>query len=136
MNPGSSSSKAAGLLTVLVVDDSITMRRSLEMSLQLGGYGVVTAEDGVRAMALLRGGLRPDLVLTDIMMPNMDGVELIRQARQLLRFTPIVALTTRSQSVMRAQGQAAGATAWLLKPTGGEELMDLVSRFIYRAPPA
>jgi two-component system, chemotaxis family, chemotaxis protein CheY len=115
---------------VLVVDDSPTMRRSVAMTLETAGYRVVVAEDGRAALALLRQGLRPQLLLTDIVMPNMDGLTLIREARQLVRFAPIVALTTQSHPEQRAQGKAAGATAWLLKPTGGRELVDLVGRFV------
>lgn len=115
---------------VLVVDDSPVMRRSVEMSLTLGGYAVACAGDGEEALRMLQGGLVPDLLLTDILMPGMDGLTLIREARKLLRFTPIVALTTQSQQQHRTEGKAAGATAWLLKPTGGQALVDLVRRFI------
>lgn len=131
MAPASNSSEAAaGAPHVLVVDDSATMRRSVEMGLRLGGYRVTTAGDGAQALTLLRDGLRPDLILTDIMMPNVDGLGLIREARQLLRFTPIVALTTQGQRHRREEGKAAGATAWLLKPTGGQALLELVGRFV------
>lgn len=132
MDPASSCSDPERPL-VLAVDDSATMRRSIEMSLTLGGYRVVLAKDGAEAIALLRGGLKPALVLTDIVMPGVDGLHLIAAARKLLRFTPIVALTTQGQRAMREQGQAAGATAWLTKPTGGRELLELVARFT--APP-
>jgi len=130
MARASNSSEPGRAPVVLVVDDSPVMRRSIQMSLELGGYAVSTAEDGRAALALLRGGLVPDLVLTDIVMPGMDGLALIAEARKLLRFTPIVALTTQSRQRQRAEGQAAGATAWLLKPTGGHELLDLVARFV------
>ena len=133
MARASSSSEPARPL-VLVADDSATMRMSVEMSLRLGGYDVVMAHDGAEAIRLLREGLRPDLVLTDIMMPGIDGLGLIREARQILRFTPIVALTTQGQRHLRDQGKAAGATAWLLKPTGGESLLSLVAKFV--RPPA
>lgn len=120
---------------ILVADDSSTMRMSVSMSLEMSGYEVICAEDGSKALQLLRDGLRPDLVLTDILMPNMTGLELIREARRLLRFTPIVALTTQSHDHMRDEGRQAGATAWLLKPTGGSELVALVARFLAPAPP-
>ncbi|MEK8028067.1 response regulator [Pseudaquabacterium rugosum] len=137
MAPASSSSDVAGSQEplVMVVDDSATMRRSVMMTLERGGYRVVLAENGAEALARLKGGLRPDLLLTDIVMPEMDGVELIRAARQLLRFTPIVALTTQGQRHYRDQGKSAGATAWLIKPTGGRELLDLVASFVPRAAP-
>ncbi len=119
---------------VLVVDDSPTMRRSVQLTLEATGYRVAVAGDGHEALSLLEGGLHPDLLLTDILMPGMDGLTLISHARRLLRFTPIVALTTQSQQHLRDRGKALGATAWLLKPTGGRELVDLVQRFVARSP--
>jgi two-component system chemotaxis response regulator CheY len=130
-----SSSDPARRPTVLVVDDSATMRASVSMSLSLGGYEVVTAEDGGRAIALLQAGLKPDLILTDIMMPNVDGMALIREARQRLRFTPIVALTTQSHQKLKDEARQLGLTAWMLKPTGGEDLLRQVHRFLNNASP-
>lgn len=116
--------------TILIVDDSPTMRRSIEMSLTLAGHTVVTAEDGQAALDLLNGGLRPDLLLTDIMMPRLDGLGLIKAARQLLRFTPIVALTTQGERGLRDRAKAAGATAWMIKPVGGNELLKLIAEYL------
>ena len=124
------SSSARGTPTVLVVDDSNTMRASVAMTLEMGGMTVVQAQDGAQALALIQGGLRPDLILTDIMMPKLDGLGLIRQARQQLRFTPIVALTTQTQEHLKDQARALGVTAWMLKPTGGEQLLKQVRRFL------
>lgn len=115
---------------VLVVDDSATMRRSVEMTLQSCGIRVVCAADGAQALTLLHQGLKPDLLLTDIVMPQVDGLTLIREARRLRPFMPIVALTTQGQQHLRDEGRAAGASAWLLKPTGGRELVGIVGRFI------
>ncbi|NDY90480.1 response regulator [Ideonella livida] len=115
---------------ILVVDDSSTMRRSLQMSLELSGYRVVTAPDGQAALELLQQGLRPDLMLTDIVMPRLDGLKLIPQARQILRFTPIIALTTQGQRAQREQARQAGATAWLVKPVGGTELAQLLRNYL------
>jgi two-component system chemotaxis response regulator CheY len=116
--------------TILIADDSSTMRRSLTMSLELSGYKVVPAEDGQAALDALRAGLQPDMVLTDIMMPRLDGIGLIREARKLLRFTPIVALTTQGQRDLREQAKAAGATAWMIKPVGGNELAALLREYL------
>jgi len=116
--------------TVLVVDDSATIRMSVEMSLRLGGYHAVVCSRAAEALALVQRGLKPDLVLTDIIMPDMDGVAFIRAARQWLRFTPIVALTTQDLPHLRATGMAAGATAWLNKPTGGDQLLGIVARYL------
>ena len=136
MAPASNSSEAEERLCVLVVDDSPTMRRSVTLTLELTGVRVVSAADGHEALRHIQGGLKPDLLLTDIVMPGMDGLQLIREARRLLRFTPIVALTTQSQQHLRDEGRAVGATAWLLKPTGGQELVSLVRRFIAGRSPA
>jgi two-component system chemotaxis response regulator CheY len=116
--------------TVLIVDDSPTMRRSLQMSLELSGLSVVAAQDGQQALELLNQGLRPDMLLTDIMMPRMDGLSLIAEARKVLRFVPIVALTTQGQRSLRDQAKAAGATAWMIKPVGGTELAALVREYL------
>lgn len=137
MAPASSSSeksRPAGKATVLVVDDSATMRRSVEMSLTFGGYQVVSAPDGAQALKMLQDGLRPDMLITDIVMPGVNGLELIRAARPLLRFTPIVALTTQDLPHIRQAGKEAGVTAWLTKPTGGDELIAIVGRFIRKGP--
>ncbi len=116
--------------TILVVDDSVTMLKSLQSSLQISGFQVETAADGVEGMAKLNAGLKPDLILTDINMPHMDGIEFIRQARLKLRFTPILALTTEGQRAKRDEARAHGATGWMLKPVGGMELMKLIEQVV------
>ncbi|MFN7723583.1 MAG: response regulator [Rubrivivax sp.] len=131
MAPASNSSDAAPVAPhVLVVDDSRTMRGSVVMTLELAGYRVTSASDGREALDHLQRGLRPDLLLTDIVMPGMGGIELIREARKRLPSTPIVTLTTQGQRYLRDEGKTAGATAWLTKPTGGRELLDMVRQFI------
>lgn len=112
--------------TILVVEDSATMRQSLQNTLEMSGYAVVLAPEGQTALARLQSGLRPDLIITDINMPRMDGIQLIREARKLLRFTPILALTTRDQQAKRDQAKNIGATGWLIKPVGGSELIRLI----------
>ena len=121
---------------ILVADDSITMRRSIAMSLEFAGHQVVQAEDGQAALELLRQGLAPDLILTDIVMPRLDGLGLITEARKLLRFTPIIALTTQSQQTQRDRARQAGATAWMIKPVGGGELLRLLSEHLGARQPA
>ena len=81
---------------VFLVDDSATMLMSLKGTLEMSGFKVDTAGDGQAALDRLKTGLKPDLIITDINMPRMDGIQLIREARKLLRFTPILALTTES----------------------------------------
>jgi two-component system chemotaxis response regulator CheY len=116
--------------TVFVVDDSATMLMSLKSSLQISGFAVETASDGQQAMGKLKSGYKPDLIITDINMPNMDGLELIRNARQLLRFTPILALTTESQQVKRDEAKKLGATGWLVKPVGGADLLKVIKQVL------
>ena len=87
--------------SVFLVDDSATMLMSLKGTLQISGYKVETASDGEAALNKLKAGYRPDLIITDINMPKLDGIGLIREARKLLRFVPILALTTESQQGKR-----------------------------------
>lgn len=114
--------------TVLLVDDSATMLMSMKAGLEISGYRVAVAHDGEQAMCLLQDGLKPDLIITDIHMPKMDGIEFIRQARKALRFTPILALTTDGQQARRDQARQLGATGWMLKPVRGGELLKVISQ--------
>lgn len=116
--------------TILIVDDSATMIMSVKNTLEMNGYKVETAEDGVKALAKITSGLKPDLIITDINMPNMGGIELIKKARAILRFTPILTLTTENQTGMREQGKAAGATGWLVKPVGGTDLIKIIKQVL------
>jgi len=118
--------------TILIVDDSSTMVMSVKSNLEIAGFKVETAEDGVKALAKLKGGIKPDLIITDINMPNMSGMELIRNVRALpgFRFTPILTLTTESQADKRAEGKKLGATGWLVKPVGGVELLKIVKQVL------
>lgn len=112
--------------SIFLVDDSTTMLMSLKNTLQIGGYKVETAADGEAALGRLKAGLKPDLIITDINMPKLDGISLIREARKLLRFTPILALTTESQATKRDEAKKIGATGWLVKPVGGTELLKVI----------
>ena len=116
--------------TILIVDDSATMLMSLRNSLTIGGMTVETANDGRSALDKLKAGLKPALIITDINMPNLDGLGLIREARKLLRFTPILALTTESQQAKRDEAKREGATGWLVKPVGGNELLQVIRQII------
>ena len=117
---------------IFLVDDSATMLMSVKNTLEMGGYKVETAEDGVKAMAKLTAGLKPDLIITDINMPNMGGIELIKKARALpgFRFLPILTLTTESQQSRRDEGKQAGATGWLVKPVGGADLLKVIKQVL------
>jgi two-component system chemotaxis response regulator CheY len=116
--------------TILVVDDSSTMVMSLKSSLELSGFKVETAADGQIALDKLKAGSKPDLIITDINMPRMDGLELIRNTRKLLRFTPILALTTESQQAKRDEAKKLGATGWLVKPIGGADLVKVIKQVL------
>ncbi len=118
--------------TILIVDDSATMLMSVKSNLENNGFKVETAEDGVKAMAKLTTGLKPDLIITDINMPNMNGLELIKNARAVpgLRFTPILALTTESQQGRRDEAKKLGATGWLVKPVGGADLIKIIKQVV------
>ncbi|MCK7574997.1 MAG: response regulator [Chromatiales bacterium] len=118
--------------TILVVDDSATMVMSLKASLEMAGFKVETAGDGVQALTKLKAGVKPDLIITDINMPNMGGMDFIRNARALpgLRFTPILALTTESQQGKRDEAKKLGATGWLVKPVGGTDLVKVIKQVL------
>ena len=116
--------------TIFIVDDSATMVMSLKSSLEIAGFKVETAADGEQAMRKINGGLKPDLMITDINMPRMDGIELIRNARKVLRFTPILTLTTESQQAKRDEAKKLGATGWLVKPIGGADLLKVIRQVL------
>lgn len=117
--------------TVLAVDDSPTMRQMVQYSLAGAGYAVVEAVDGADALEKARRGAF-DLVVTDLNMPRLDGLGLIRALRALpaFRTTPILMLTTESAVEMKTQGQAAGATGWIVKPFQPEQLVKVVKRVL------
>jgi len=116
---------------VLVVDDSNTMRQILSMALQGVGHDVLEAENGEDALARVEG--QPvDLVITDINMPSMDGITLVRRLREraATKYTPILVLTTEWQEMKRREGKAAGATGWIVKPFEPEKLLSVVKRVL------
>lgn len=118
--------------TILVIDDSATMVMSLQASLEMAGFQVRTASDGVKGLAALKTGTKPDLIITDINMPNMGGLDFIKNARALpgMRFTPILALTTESQQAKRDEAKKLGATGWLVKPVGGNDLIKVIKQVL------
>nr|WP_312508147.1 response regulator [Pseudomonas luteola] len=117
---------------IMIVDDSATMLMSLRSSLEMSGFKVEAANDGVQAMNKLQGGYKPDLIITDINMPNMGGLELIGKARALpgMRFVPILALTTESQQSKRDEARKNGATGWLVKPVGAADLLKVIKQVL------
>ncbi|HVZ18560.1 MAG TPA: response regulator [Terriglobales bacterium] len=117
--------------TILTVDDASTMRRMVSFTLKGAGHEVLEATDGLNALTLLRSRA-VDLVITDIHMPNMNGIDLTRQLRGLPGFvrTPILLLTTESDPGKKAEGRAAGATGWIVKPFSQEQLLAIVARLL------
>ena len=119
-------------LRFLIVDDFSTMRRIVRNLLKESGYADADeAEDGVIALQKLRNSSF-DFVVSDINMPNMGGIELIKKARALpgFRFLPILTLTTESQQSRRDEGKQAGATGWLVKPVGGADLLKVIKQVL------
>ncbi|NKC31267.1 response regulator [Falsiroseomonas selenitidurans] len=114
---------------VMTVDDSRTMREMVAFTLRKAGFEVSEAEDGRKALAALQAA-PVDVVITDLNMPNMDGVALIRALRAdaRMRAVPILMLTTESEAAKKAEGRSAGATGWLVKPFDPEKLIDVVKR--------
>ena len=117
--------------TFLVVDDSASMRQLITFAMQDAGYEVLLAENGNDALGKL-GGAKIDMVITDLNMPDMDGIELIAQLRGMpaYKFVPIVMLTTEAQDEKKMQGKAAGASGWIVKPFTPEQLLNVVRKFV------
>lgn len=118
--------------TILIVDDSVTMLMSLKTALSMGGFEVETANNGQLALEKLKAGLKPNLMLTDINMPVMGGLELIGKVRELAgcKFFPILTLTTESDTKKRDEGRRLGATGWLLKPIAGNDLLKVIKQIL------
>jgi two-component system, chemotaxis family, chemotaxis protein CheY len=114
---------------ILAVDDSKTMRDMVSFTLKGAGYEVVEAEDGLLALDAI-GNHTVDLVITDINMPNMDGISLVKTLRQnpAHSSTPILVLTTESDDGKKNEGRAAGATGWIVKPFEPEKLLKVVQK--------
>ncbi len=117
--------------TVLSVDDSASMRQMVRLTLVDAGYDVVEAEDGKDALAKAQGASF-NMVVTDLNMPNMDGLTLIRELRKLPAYkgVPIVFLTTESDDSRKQEAKAAGATGWITKPFNKDQLIAVVRKVI------
>lgn len=116
-------------LRVLAVDDSKTMRDMVSFTLRNAGHDVVEAHDGQHAISVL-GGSSVDLIITDVNMPNMDGLTLIRNLRSnpAYKSTPILVLTTEADGAKKNEGREAGATGWIVKPFSPEKLLQVVAK--------
>jgi len=114
---------------ILAVDDSKTMRDMVHFTLKNAGYDVLEAEDGEKGLAAAKSNL-VDVVITDINMPNMDGVSLVRalRAQPQYKSTPILILTTEGGEDKKQAGREAGATGWIVKPFSPEKLIAVVNK--------
>lgn len=116
---------------VLVVDDSNSIRDMVSFTLKNAGYSTVEARDGQDGLTKAKGGAF-DLVISDVNMPNMDGITLCQEIRKLpsFKFTPILMLTTESSTDMKMKGKSAGATGWLVKPFNPDKLLSTIKRVV------
>lgn len=117
--------------TILVVDDSASLRQVVGIALRGAGYDVIEACDGKDALAKLTGQ-KVHLMISDVNMPNMDGITFVKNVKQnpLYKFTPVVMLTTESGESKKAEGQAAGAKAWVVKPFKPEQMIGVVQKLV------
>lgn len=117
--------------TILIVDDSASMRQTVKIALSGAGYEVIEAIDGKDALTKL-DGQRVHLIISDVNMPNMNGIDMVKAVKLLpsYRFTPIMMLTTEADESKKSAGQAAGAKAWIIKPFRPDQLLAAVSKLI------
>lgn len=116
--------------TVLVIDDSASLRGLVKLALTRAGYEVIEGADGKEGLAQLDKAAKVHLIVSDVNMPNMDGITFVQQIKQhpKHKFIPVMMLTTESESTKMQQAKAAGARAWLNKPFNPPELLDAVAR--------
>jgi two-component system, chemotaxis family, chemotaxis protein CheY len=117
--------------TVLIVDDSASLRQVVGITLRGAGYDVIEANDGMHALSTL-DGRKVHLIISDVNMPNMDGITFVRKLKTLpdYRFTPVMMLTTESEQGKKEEGKAAGARAWMVKPFQPAQMLAAVSKLV------
>ncbi len=115
--------------SIMVVDDSASLRQVVSIALKSSGYDVIESVDGKDALSKLNGQ-KIHLIICDVNMPNMNGIEFVTEMKKLpnYKFTPVIMLTTESQEAKKAEGKAAGARAWITKPFQPSQLVDAVNR--------
>ena len=116
---------------IMTADDSASVRQMVGFTLKEAGYDVMEAVDGRDALEKLEGS-EVNMLITDLNMPNMDGIELIREtrAKPQFKFIPIIMLTTESQELKKQEGKAAGATGWIVKPFKPDQLVAVVKKVL------
>ena len=117
--------------TVLTVDDSASILEAIEVMLREAGYHVIAASDGRKALDIA-AAQNPDLIITDLHMPAMDGLTLMREVRKLpgCRYIPIIILTTDASPTHKSEARAAGASAWMSKPFNADKLLNVVRKVL------
>lgn len=117
--------------TILVVDDSTSLRQVVSIALKGAGYEVLEAADGQEALSMLNGR-KLHLIISDVNMPHMDGITFVKEAKKMpdYRFTPIIMLTTESQENKKREGQSAGAKAWVVKPFQPDQMLSAVAKLV------
>ena len=117
--------------TIMVVDDSASVRQVVGLALKGAGYNVIEGHDGKDALSKLTGQ-KVHLIISDVNMPVMDGITFVTEVKKLpaYKFTPVIMLTTESQETKKLQGQAAGAKAWVVKPFQPAQMLAAVSKLI------
>jgi two-component system chemotaxis response regulator CheY len=115
--------------TVMVVDDSASLRTVVKMALKGAGYEVIEGADGRDALSKL-SGQKVHLIITDLNMPNLDGIGFVKEVKQMAdyKFTPIIMLTTEGQESKKQEGQAAGVKAWVVKPFQPDQMLNAVAK--------
>jgi two-component system, chemotaxis family, chemotaxis protein CheY len=118
--------------TIMIVDDSPTMLMSMEGMLSKAGLGVSKANNAEEALVILKSGGKPDMIITDLNMAEMNGIQLIREVRRLpgFAFMPIVMLTTESQQQKRDEAKSVGATGWMVKPVQPQAMLQIVKQLV------
>ncbi|MCW8878775.1 MAG: response regulator [Kangiellaceae bacterium] len=116
---------------ILAVDDSASMRQMVSFTLKSAGFEVSEASDGVEALKVAQSQSF-DVIISDVNMPNMDGLTLVKELRAIgtYKFTPILMLTTESSSEKKQAGRAAGATGWIVKPFNPDQLLATVNKVV------
>jgi two-component system, chemotaxis family, chemotaxis protein CheY len=119
------------MASIMAVDDTASMRQMISFTLNSAGHNVMEASDGDEALKIAQEN-KFDLIITDINMPNMDGITLVEKLRELAdyKFTPILMLTTESQESKREQGKKAGATGWIVKPFNPDQLLSVIENVL------
>ena len=115
--------------TILIVDDSASMRQLVSSTLKGEGYATLEASDGKQALGKLNGE-KVSLIISDVNMPNMDGITFLKEVKKMAnyKFTPVIMLTTESEQAKKEEGKQAGAKAWVVKPFKPEKILEAVKK--------